>query len=55
MICQHYADTQAKDQRMSYPPLGFSRVLVSFLFVGFGFGIGDLILGLGIGLRFVLY
>ena len=55
MICQHYANTQATGQRISYPPLGFSRVVLSFLLVGFGFGIEDLMLGLGIGLSFVLH
>ena len=55
MICQYYANTQATEQRISYPPLEFSRVVLLFFIVGFGFGIEDLMLGLGIGLRFVLY
>ena len=54
MICQRYANTQATEQRISYPPLRFSRGVLLFLLVGFGFDIEDLILGLGMGLSFVL-
>ena len=55
MIYQQYANTQATEQRISYPPLGFSRVVHLFLLAGFGFGIEDLTLGFGMGLRFILY
>ena len=54
IICQHYANTQATEQRISYTPLRNSRV-VFYLLIGFGFGVKDLMLGLGMGLRFVLY
>ena len=54
MICQHYANTQAAEQHISYLSLGNTRVVLLFLLVGFGFGVEDLMVGLGMGLRFVL-